>query len=290
MPMNPRLLRPRSTIHPEAADWANRVRANGGSVSGSTLNAVSRFCASIAAAGIRDRFYRLNLFCGTGLEACLVPLYRGQSLGGTQYGGTTDTNNGPFVSGDYVETGASGGLIGNGTSKHLSTGLAPNALPSVATGHLSYWTGGGAVTATRIIIGTQDASHRYRWDMRTAAAGGNLALFGGNVAASNSTNPGPTTQADFGAGMFTATRTSATALTIYKNGSTLGENPTATTSTTPAAHGNNWFVFAYNNSGTATDFYQHRLRAYSIGDGLTGAQVAAFYSAINTFMGALSRL
>jgi hypothetical protein len=67
MPMNPRLLRPRSTIHPEAADWANRVRANGGSVSGSTLTAVSRFCASISAAGIRDRFYRLNLFCGTGL-------------------------------------------------------------------------------------------------------------------------------------------------------------------------------------------------------------------------------
>jgi len=290
MAMNPKLLRPRSTNHPEAAAWATHVVANGGSVSGTTLSAVSKFCASIAAAGIRDRFYRLNLFCGTGLNACLVPLYRGPSLKGTQYGGTTDTNNGPFVSGDYVETGASGGLIGNGTSKHLNTGLAPNALPSVAAGHLSYWTGGGAVTATRIIIGTQDASHRYRWDIRPAVTGGNLAIFGGTTGVSNSTNPGPTTQADFGAGMFTATRTSATALTIYKNGITLGDNPTFTTSTTPAAHGNNWFVFAYNNSGTATDFYQHRLRAYSIGDGLTGAQVAAFYSAINTFMGALSRL
>jgi len=110
MPMNPKLLRPRSTIHPEAADWANRVRANSGSVSGTTLNAVSKFCASISSAGIRDRFYRLNLFCGTGLAACLMPLYRGPSLGGTQYGGTTDTNNGPFVSGDYTETGTSGGL------------------------------------------------------------------------------------------------------------------------------------------------------------------------------------
>lgn len=289
MAMNPKLLRPRSTIHPEAAGWANRVRTNGGSVSGTTLSAVSKFCASISSAGIRDRFYRLNLFCGTGLSACLVPLYRGPSLGGTQYGGTTDTNNGPFVTGDYAETGASGGLTGNGTSQHLNTGLAPNALPSVATGHMSYWTGGGVVTVTKILMGTQDATDRYRFDIRTAATGGNLAAWGKTASSSNSTNPGPTSVQDSGAGLFSIARTSATALTIYKNGATLGDNPTATTSVTPAAHGNNWFVFAYNNSGTATDFYQHTLRSYSIGEGLTGPQMSAFYTALNTFMRALSR-
>ena len=121
-PMSPRLLRPRASgVHPEAAAWRSAVVANGGTVSGSTLNAVSKFCASIDQAGIRDRFYRLNLFCGSNLNAVLVPLYRGPSRTGAQFGNTTDTNNGPFVSGDYSE---SSGLKGNASSKYLETGVA----------------------------------------------------------------------------------------------------------------------------------------------------------------------
>jgi len=122
MPMNPRLLRPiASGVHPEANAWRTAVVANGGSVSASTLKAVGKFCADIDKAGLRDRFYRLNLFCGSNLNAVLVPLYRGPSRTGTQYGNTTDTNNGPFVSGDYSE---SSGLKGNGSSKYLETGVA----------------------------------------------------------------------------------------------------------------------------------------------------------------------
>jgi hypothetical protein len=154
---------------------------------------------------------------------------------------------------------------------------------------MSYWTGGGAVTVTKIIMGTQDATDRYRFDIRAAASGGNLASWGKTAAASNTTNPGPTSVQDSGAGLFAITRTSATALTIYKNGATLGDNPTTTTSVTPAAHGNNWFVFAYNNSGTATDFYQYALRSYSIGDSLSASQMSAYYTALNAFMVAMSR-
>jgi len=122
MPMSPRLLRPiASGVHPEAAAWRSAVVANGGSVSASTLKAVGKFCADIDKAGLRDRFYRLNLFCGSNLNAVLVPLYRGPSRTGTQYGNTTDTNNGPFVSGDYSE---SSGLKGNASSKYLETGVA----------------------------------------------------------------------------------------------------------------------------------------------------------------------
>lgn len=122
MPMNARLLRPlASGVHPEAAAWRSAVVANGGSVSASTMKAVSKFCADIDKAGLRDRFYRLNLFCGSNLNAVLVPLYRGPSRTGTQYGNATDTNNGPFVSGDYAEN---SGLKGNGSSKYLETGVA----------------------------------------------------------------------------------------------------------------------------------------------------------------------
>lgn len=288
-PMSPRLLRPRASgVHPEAADWRNRVIANGGGVpSASTMLAVSRFCAAIDAAGIRNRFARLSLMAGSNLSACLVPLYRNTSAGASPIGGATDTNVN-FVSGDYVETGSTGGLLGNGTSKRLDTGLAPNALATVATGHMSYWTEGGSVTVTKIVMGTADATDRYRIDIRTNAAGGNLGVWGKTAGAGNVVSG--STQQDSGAGLFAITRTSATALTIYKNGATLGETPTSTTSTTPAAHGNNWFVFAYNNDGTATDFYQYRLRSYSIGDGMNATQMAAYYTALNTFMVAMGRV
>jgi len=122
MPMSPRLLRPiASGVHPEANAWRTAVVANGGSVSASTMRAVSKFCGDIDKAGLRDRFYRLNLFCGDNLNAVLVPLYRGPSRTGSQFGNATDTNNGPFVSGDYVEN---SGLKGNGSSKYLETGVA----------------------------------------------------------------------------------------------------------------------------------------------------------------------
>jgi hypothetical protein len=286
MPMNPRLLRPRSTVHPEAADWANRVRANGGSVSGSTLTAVSKFCASIAAAGIRDRFYRLNLFCGTGLPACLVPLYRGQSLGGTQFGNATDTNNGPFVSGDYTETGASGGLAGNGSSKFLNTGLAPNALPSLATGHLSAYI--PTVTAGSIarMVAAADASNVFSIQHRLISANNESyaqGCWGSAAFAVAGQGAGSTT---ISGGLWTATRTAATTQTLYQNATSRG---TDSTSVTPASHANAWYVFAGNTSGAAGSYCNHRMMAYSIGASMSATQVSAYNSAMQAFQTALGR-
>jgi hypothetical protein len=98
---------PEQAWHPEAVDWRARVIRNGGSVSDDTSKAVSIFCMAIDGAGLRDRFYRLNLFCGIGLSSALVPLYRGPVAGGTALGNATDTNNN-FVSADFAENGRSG--------------------------------------------------------------------------------------------------------------------------------------------------------------------------------------
>ena len=123
--MDNRFLCPRrkvAALHPEASAWSDSVAANGGTASASTLSAVSAFCTAIDAAGLRDRFYRLNLFAGDGLLSALVPLYRGPVAGGTTYGSATDSNNGPFVSGDYSEA---TGLTTSG-GKYLDTGLPAN--------------------------------------------------------------------------------------------------------------------------------------------------------------------
>jgi len=274
MPMSPRLLRPISTTHPEAQAWRNAVIANGGTVSGSTLNAVSKFCRSIDAAGIRDRLYRLNLFAGTGLNACLVPLYRGRSRTGTQFGNATDTNVGPFVSEDYAETGATGGLTGNGSSKYLDTGFAMNTLPSSTSGHVSVYNN------------NRSASNSFR-----GLAGVNVGGSGGFGLSLDSNLYGVwgafANAASTANGFFLATRNSTTDLATYVNGSSIATN---TNSVTPTASALLMAIFANRTGASALSSYNSgRLQMYSVGEGLSAAQVTSFNTAVSAFQTALSR-
>jgi hypothetical protein len=250
------------------------VRANGGSVSGTTLSAVSKFCASIASAGIRDRFYRLNLFCGTGLEACLVPLYRGQSLGGTQFGNTTDTNFN-FVSGDYTETGASGGLVGNGSSKYLQTGFPMNSLPSTTDGHAAvYDMTRSSSTAFRGLVGVnQDAATGFG----VAADNTTYGIWGNFAFVANNTN-----------GLLLASRTSSSLLTTYVNTTAIVTN---VNTVTPTATSRTAVVFARTaiSTGAITFYAADRLGGYSIGLGMSAAQVSAYHSAMQAIQTALTR-
>ena len=285
MPMNARLLRPlASGVHPDAADWRARVVANGGTVSGSTLQAVSRFCASISAAGIRDRFYRLNLFCGSSdasLNAVRTPLYRGQSTAGTQYGNTTDTNYN-FVAGDYAEN---SGLLGDGSTKYLDTGVPMNfttprdihlssyveQFVSGSPGLVGADTSGDGVSprffqallvfglATRVNVfynyGTvgRDASSTANYQPvlllgQATASGGNLYANGTSVA----------THLDVGAG------TNSRQFPLY--------------------------VFAVNNRDNSVGSYANsRMSTYSVGLSMTSSQVTAYQSALDAFRSSLGR-
>ena len=264
----------------DAQDWVNRVYFNGGTVSTSTASAVSTFCNAIDAAGIRDRFYRLNLFCATAdasLLAVRTPLYRGPSLAGTQYGNALDTNVN-FVQGDYAETGASGGLNPGATSnKYLNTGLTPDAMPSIATGHMSYWRAAGneSVTFTRLPIGVESGA-AYRMDERSS---GQFGFWGPYSGASNAVANA--------AGHRLVSRTSATSLTLFSNGQSVGTN---STSAVPTGVAIPWFVFNSNSGGTpSAQWTNFVLRMYSIGDGMTASQSLSYYNALSEFMGALSR-
>ena len=280
MPMNPRLLRPlASGVHPEANAWRTAVVANGGSVSASTMRAVSKFCADIDAAGIRDRFYRLNLFAGTGLNACLVPLYRGQSRTGTQYGNATDTNNGPFVSGDYSE---SSGLTGNGTNQYLNTGFNVDQLPGAADCHLSsYIRGTQDIAATRTLVGTMfnGFSDIYRLILTTSGAG-TYRLYGElgkAVAVSNTSRP------NANGGLMLISRTSTTSLRLYDDGAFLTQNTGSTAELTSAVP-----IFVFARNGPA-EYYNGTMAGYSIGGGMSNAEVTSFYNVMNTFQTALGR-
>ena len=288
MPMSARLLRPRSTgFHPEAQAWRNAVIANGGTVSGSTLTAVSNFCRSIDAAGLRDRFFRLSLMAGGNLNACLVPLYRGTSRSGTQFGNATDTNNGPFVSGDYAETGSSGGLKSDGATKFLATGFkAPSASASPSDFHIGiYAQGVEASGASRIFMG-----------MATNQAGANLTsaigwVTGGAVSGvvihdQFFLSGGDTDRQ----GLLLAVNNGNRNTIYYDDATSVATFSGSRTDGFETGAGDEFYILARNFLGT-TQLYalNKRLRAYSIGRAMTASQVSAFQTAMVTFQTALSR-
>lgn len=272
--------------HPEALDWQSRVAANGGNVSPSTLAAVSAFCTTIdSESGLRAAILRLNLFCGDNLSSALVPLYRGASLTGTQYGNTTDTNNGPFVAGDYSERGSSGGLKGNGTSKYLNTGFTPADWSSRTSVHLMLSGTSMETSGDRVGIGSYNGSTEtslYAIDVYAGYLNGRAIRLGTFTAGQIPVNTLPASLES----VIIGTRTAATSAALYRAATF---SVTNTTSITPSSTTLPMFVFALNNNSTAISHSASRFRMYSIGNGLTLSQAATLSAAAIAFNCAMSR-
>jgi hypothetical protein len=281
--MNARLLRPLASGHPEAKAWRAAVQSAGGSVSTSTFFAVSRFCVDIDKAGIRSKFRRLNLFCGNSdasLVAVRVPLYRGESRAGTQYGNAIDTNVN-FVEGDYAEA---TGLTGNGTSKYLNTGFNVDQLPGAANCHIaSYIRGTQDIASARTLMGVlfNGVTDRYRLFLQLS--GSSAPNYGIQTELGKANSAIANNRTNTNGGLLIASRTSTTSLTLYDDAVSIGTNAVSTAETTGAAP---FFVFARNGP---TEYYNGIMAAYSIGAGMSGAEVTSYYTALQAFQTALSR-
>jgi hypothetical protein len=265
----------------EAQDWIARVYAAGGAVSTSTASAVSTFCDAIESAGIRDRFYRLGIFAGSNLNAALVPLYRGPTFGGTTYGNTTDTNNGPFVSGDYVETGVSGGLNNAARTKHLDTGFATNTL-SDGNRHLAAYARTWPNALYDDMVGSESnagISQQFCLGHQSSASQVSFGCF------SNTGRIGSSAVSS-GAFWLGANYSSGNAF-LYRNGVQDGSGSAAAATPTSSSV----FVFAINRASvpSPTDYFGGTLGGYSIGLSMDAAQAAAYNTAMQSFQTALTR-
>lgn len=262
---------PEQFFHPEAQSWRARVIANGGTFKASTLAAVSRFCFAIDAAGLRDRFYRLNLFCGDNLQACLVPLYRGESPNSTQYGNLTDTNIN-FVNADYRESGILSGITKTASaanSKYLSTGVRMDALPQVQTLHLA------------ISIGTF-ASAGYVFGVTAGPAFLGFVSSAVSYSFSNPNNQGGINR-PAGSGRYCSSRTSQTLCELMYNG---GRYAVYTADVGVATAGTQTIsIFAAASIATGCN----RMNNYSFGNGMSLSQVVAYDAIIAAFESALDR-
>ena len=280
-PMSPRTLRPRQTLHPEAANWAARVVANGGSV-GSSLSAVSKFCVDIDKASLRSKFYRLSLLCGDNLLAALVPLYRSTAMGGTVLGLAKDENVG-FVSGDYTLTGS---LVGDSVAgKHLRCNDRPFSTMFPAgndrqAGHMCCAFTGLSSTAVDVFLG-----------IKTNGSGENFSLEGrvgfarGQAWGTRTANY---TAANANRNIIINTR-NAGVHTVYVGGSSVGTSAGASTTVDTNSR------FAVYGSGSVAGgdgvavSFTGRIYAYSLGDGLTSTEAAAYNTALTTFLDSIGR-
>jgi len=260
----------RATAHPEALGWQARVVANGGSVSAATLKAVSDFCVRVDTAGVRDRILRLNLLCGNGLSACLVPLYRGTSLGGTQLGNTTDTNVN-FVTGDYAE---SQGLTATSAGKVLRTGLLSSSMPANA-GHAAWSIRNGSFLASGFLFGFNNGGGYRTYCFLSNAASQSVGCASGNF---NETSSFVSAYA-----RFVVSRTALNSHTLYRNGASVSNSSATVTATTGGS--DQFSLFGANGSAGA----RAGLNYYSVGDGLTATQAASLDSALSLFLTAMGR-
>jgi hypothetical protein len=192
-----------------------------------------------------------------------------------RYGNTTDTNNAFVgVGTDYAETGATGGLTGNGTSKYLDTGFPMNTLPSTTSGHAAvYCRNRSSSSSFHGMVGVNLAGGS---GFGVATDGTVYAQWGAFANVTNNAN-----------GLLVASRTSATSLVAYAAGTAIATN---STSTTPTASTLNAAVFVSRNTTTSNTFFDPRTYGfYSIGTGLSAAEVTSLTNAVNAFQSALGR-
>lgn len=258
---------------PVTLDWISRVGINGGSVSQTTKDSVNNFVLAIRAAGIFSKIYRLNLYAGTGLGACLTPLIKDPL--------TADDGNVNFVSGDYSEA---TGLTGNTTTKWLGcSGATVTALFNLdGTNHaVSY----GlyvrtASNASALQMGTFDGTNFSYLSIANVA----LDYFAmtdnsAGIAAVSDSN---------GNGFYLGVRLSTTSMKLYKNGSQIATTATPGSFTTS---GVNVFVHGVNNNngGGAIALTDKTLAGYHLGTDFDATQQLAFYNAWQAFQTALGR-
>ena len=291
MAMSNKTLRPRVSLHPEALAWSKAVTTNSGTVSGATVNAISRFCKSIDAAGLRSRMFRVNLFCGTQLAAALVPLYRSVSFGGTAYGNATDTAVN-VIAADYSQA---VGITGNAVNKYLNLGSMALLMPSWANHHIGVDT-------------TGETSANFRW-MGVFWNGTPTGVYADYGAASLYPRTGPLINADSGrvgnqapnpstdSKLKLLSRSSSTSMFSYNNAvsSAVLATEAGTLTTVPA--GFSVMAMSYQNvsagvpAGVINGYEPSAasFRGYTIGLSLTAAQVTAYNTIWATFRTAMGR-
>lgn len=258
----------------EVLDYAARVATNGGAaLSANTLAALDRFTKSLYRAGIRSAMRSVLTLVPDNLTAAITPFIKNT-------GNDPWTNTGPFVSGDLTVN----GLIGNGSTKYLKTGIICSALwPSGTTtieGGYTIYNMTSANAATAELGALSGGGNNYCVFADAAGAGNCNCYYGANLFSANislftgcmSFNklPGPLTD------MYKASST--VNFTNFMHSTAVGVGTGTTTEL---------YAWANNNNGSPASFSSRRLSFIAVHNGLNYGEAFSFYNAIQNLRIAL---
>lgn len=174
------------------------------------------------------------------------------------------------------------GATPNGTTGYANTFLAGSA-QTVNSVHYSFYSGTTTVDAgaARFDVGAITGAVGPQMICATSVLGGTQVL------ADNTSTRSAGTVAD-GAGFFISSRTGNTALSTYRNGTSINTNPAP--ETTPITDITDvYYLGARNWNGAANNFSQRLIKFASFGTGLSGANVTAYNTLVQAFQTAIGR-
>lgn len=258
-----------SSFDADAAAYFTRVEtADGQALENAVKNAINAFVVGCKADGIWNAIKASCILAGARtLAGALAPL-----------AGPTPTRVGNAGGWSYNRK---TGLQGNATDNYLNSGLPGNAL-SPNSNHL--FVNGSAFentgTAFKGSIGVFESTN-----VRL-----NLDLIGSSPARRAYRGPSNSfasiTSGITASGSVSGSRNSSSLSKLFQDGTEVASNTTATSvAALPSA---NFFVYGLNLNGTAVDLTGARFNFYSIGDGLSDANMAQYHARVAALINALA--
>jgi hypothetical protein len=254
----------------ETRDYMENIHANGGGIQVSSLQAVDLFVRTCKDAGLWGDLMEVYPFCGNDLASAMVKL---------KFGSIPLLTAVNLVAADYQETGASGGIAGNGTTKYINSNFPQNGM--LAGAHMSvylrenevntgihYWFAANTATPTieQTILGSPNGT------VQQGMLGSNSAT------ASSSSAPN--------AGFYYVERNSATDLQLWYQNASIASSALACT---PAYQNFNLFICARNAAGGPSNYSAKKISFCSVGAPLTAQERTTFYNAVVALQTALNR-
>jgi hypothetical protein len=190
-------------------------------------------------------------------------------------GGWTHTSTGALPNGTtgYADTKLNPSTaISNGSSSHFSLYCNTNTFPSV----------NGTIKVNGGYLSFPSPIKIFQlgfWKQGSGQASYYASLGGGTTLILNTATP--TT-----AGLTLVTRTSSTLMKLIQNNSILGSETTSTSASQPNL---NMYLGARNGDNVIDSYNNMPHQFATLGDGLTDAEAAAFYTAVQAFQTTLGR-
>jgi hypothetical protein len=178
-------------------------------------------------------------------------------------------------------THASTGAKPNGTTGYADTKLVPSSNLSVNSTHQSFYFRTNKSISFNTVHGayTNFGSNNFLLYPYSFNIGW-ISDICDNSASRIVSNAGNST------GYIIATRASSSSHKMFRNNSLIASTSNATTGTHPSI---NYYIGAGNKNGSPGDYDSNEIALSSIGEGLTDAEAAAFYTAVQKYQTSLGR-